>query len=72
MEYFKNVMLRLYETGEAEALLPVVAQVGGKAGGMMSRGLGGPEAAGADGRGCHSPSGQAAVRFKHVAGARGC
>lgn len=27
MEYFKNVLLRLYETGEAESLLPVVAQV---------------------------------------------
>ena len=27
MEYFKNVLLRLYETGEAEALLPVVAAV---------------------------------------------
>jgi len=28
MEYFKNVMLKLYETGEAESLLPVVGQVG--------------------------------------------
>lgn len=27
MEYFKNVLLRLYETGEAESLLPVVAQL---------------------------------------------
>ncbi|KAL4857882.1 UDP-glucuronosyltransferase 3A2 [Chlorella vulgaris] len=27
MEYFKNVMLKLFETGEAESLLPVVAQV---------------------------------------------
>lgn len=28
IEYLKNVLLRLYETGEADSLLPVVAQVG--------------------------------------------
>jgi regulator of sirC expression with transglutaminase-like and TPR domain len=27
MEYFKNVVLKLYETGEAESLLPVLAQL---------------------------------------------
>ena len=27
MEYFKNVMLKLYETGDAGSLLPVVATV---------------------------------------------
>jgi len=27
IEYLKNVLLRLYETGEADSLLPVVAQV---------------------------------------------
>lgn len=37
MEYFKNVLLRLYETGEAESLLPVVAQVGRGAPGSEGR-----------------------------------
>lgn len=27
MEYFKNVMLKLFETGETASLLPVVARV---------------------------------------------
>lgn len=27
MEYFKNVMLKLFETGQEESLLPVVATV---------------------------------------------
>ena len=27
MEYLKNILLKLYETGEAESLLPVLASI---------------------------------------------
>lgn len=70
MEYFKNVLLRLYETGEAESLLPVVAQVGGL-GGVEGLGwvcVGGWVGWAAGQRGGQGPQVGAALRaFAHCA-----